>query len=228
MRTRELPNVNIDYLDNMLLRNGRMRLLSVGQFREVPHDHLLVWAQKRGRYGFPTRELIEFLRATLGRRRVIEIGAGMGDLGAHVEMTMTDSHMQTRPDIAQLYMAMGAAAIAPPSDVEKLTAYDAVRKYKPQVVVASWVTQLYQPGDEGHGENLRPAKKIGSSVYGVDEFDILKNCETYIHIGNRDVHGDKRLLNLPHAEIEADFLVSRGFDQSKNVIYIWNRDGATQ
>jgi hypothetical protein len=77
------------------------------------------------------------------------------------------------------------------------------------------VTQLYQPGDEG-------PPKVGSSIYGVDEFDVLEHCKMYICIGNRDVHGDKRILQRPHVELQGEpGLVSRGFDQSKNLIYVW-------
>lgn len=217
MHVRTLPNVDIDYLDAVLLDGaGRMRLLGVASLREYPHDHLLVWAQKRGRYGFPTRELIARLKTLIGSKRVIEIGAGMGDLGFHLGITMTDSYIQTSPEMQLLYHTMGAKPIEPPPDVERLDAAAAVRKYKPEVVLASWVTQLYQPGDEG------PPKKIGSSIYGVDEIDILAHCAIYIHVGNTEVHGDKRLLQRPHVELQGEpGLVSRGFDQSKNLIYVW-------
>ncbi len=82
-----------------------------------------------------------------------------------------------------------------------------MRKYKPDVVVGCWVTQLYQPGDEG------PPKKIGSSVYGIDEFDLLDHCQTYLFAGNRLVHGDKRILKREHEEHELP---------AQNVVYVWN------
>lgn len=217
MNLRTLPNVDITYLDEVLLdAAGRMNLLSLADLKRFPHEHLLVWAQKRGRYNLPTRELVAFLRELIGERSAIEIGAGMGDLGLRLGIPMTDSHVQTNPDMVLLYTTLGCLPIQPPPDVEKLDAAAAVRQHRPNAVVASWVTQLFQEGDQN-------PPKVGSSVHGVDEFDLFEHCRMYIHVGNRDVHHQKRLLRIPHREVEAPFAVSRGFDQSKNVIYIWEK-----
>ncbi len=118
--TRVLPNVNIEYLDAIFLdKTGRMKLLDAATICQYPYVHLWLWMQRRGRYGLPTRELVDFLKEKIAGRRVIEIGAGMGDLGFHLGVTMTDSHIQTLPEMRMLYKLQGAEPIAPPSDVEK-------------------------------------------------------------------------------------------------------------
>jgi hypothetical protein len=93
---------------------------------------------------------------------------------------------------------------------------EAIKKYRPKVVVAAWVTQLYQDGDT--------PKKIGSSIHGVDEAWVLDNVETYIFVGNEHVHKDKRILSRPYREIRnPHYVVSRAFDQTQNVIWIWGK-----
>lgn len=52
-------------------------------------------------------------------------------------------------------------------------------------------------------------KKIGSSVYGVDELAMLPKIETYINIGNDVTHGDKRILKFPHETFRFPWLITR-------------------
>ena len=209
-----IPEVaDVRYLDDVLLEGRRMRLLPAAAYREYPHDHLLAWLQARGRYGVPTVELVEFLRGLIGDRKAIEIGSGMGDLGWHLGIPMTDSHVQMRPEYMALYSTMDCQPIVPPAYVERADAFAAIKRYKPDVVVALWVTQLYRPGDE------KPPK-VGSCVDGVDEMKLIKRT-AYIFVGNKKVHGDKRILQKPHREYQPEGLVSRGHDQSLNVVWTW-------
>lgn len=215
MNARPLPQADVGYLDAALLDSrGRMRLLPASEFARAPHDHLLLWALKRSRYGLPTAELVTWLRTVIGDRRALEVGAGMGDLGFHLGIPMTDSAMQTEPGMAAYYRALGQEPIAPPDDVLRFEALEAVKHFLPRVVIASWLTQLFQPGDERE-------PKIGSSVYGADEIAIIDRAETYIHIGNLGPHKDKRVFRLPHRVYRLPFLFSRGFDREQNRVWIW-------
>ena len=47
--------------------------------------------------------------------------------------------------------------------------------------------------------------------------------ETYVHVGNHAVHGDKRMLRKPHVRYVLPKLgiMSRAADQNQNVIYVW-------
>jgi hypothetical protein len=186
-----------------------LRPVPTAHLKSFPRDVIQLWCVKRGVYQLPTTELIEWLNEKIGFKRAIEICAGNGVLGRALSIIRTDSFMQTRPDILAYYRAFGQEPIAPPTDVIKLDANNAVKKFLPQVVIGAWVTQLYQEGDKD------------GSMYGVDEFDIIKQVESYIHIGNDGPHGSKRSLSLPHKKYRFDWLVSRGQDQSLNHIVVY-------
>lgn len=229
--SRVLEPCNLAPLDAELLDpvTGRVRVKPAAAVLAIPSNDLSFWALKRARYGLVTEELIAFLRVLLGVRlgreglhdtrpftpnEAIEIAAGMGDLGGALGVHMTDSAVQTSREMRQLYGSLGQAVVDPPKDVERLDALAAVRKHRPSIVITSWCTQLYKPGD------------THASVYGVDEEWLLSKespVELYIHIGHDDSHGTKRILALPHEEVRADWLVSRSTDQTKNAIWMWQK-----
>jgi len=212
---RVLRDTDTRYIDELLFdEKGRLRLVPASELRKIPHEHLMVWANKNARYGIPCVELIELLTEMIKGRDAIEIGAGFGDFGRHLGIRMTDSAAQTRPDARDWYRLIGQPIIDPPEDVERIDANSAVVKHKPRVVFASWVTQLWMPGDDG-------PPQIGSSVHGVDEGDIIDRTDMYILLGNESVHYDKRILRRPHRQIQTDFLFSRGFDRDGNFLYVW-------
>lgn len=211
-----LPNEDVTYLDNiLLLPDGRLKLLSFEDYQQVNPVHLRLWAVHNARYCFPTVELIDWLRKEIGNRFAIELGAGCGDLGAHLGIIQTDSYMQRRPEIQLLYKAMGQAITYPPEDVYEYDALAAVKALRPDVAVAAWLTQKVV------AEECTPDTQ--GSVYGADELEILKHVSTYIHIGNEASHGMKKALDIPCEKYYFPWLVSRAAFPEKNVIYIWRR-----
>lgn len=199
-------------MDNLLLdSSGRLQLWEAAALRNFPPHQLRAWAMMRARYNLPTVELVQWLHNLIGPCEAVEIGAGVGDLGYHLGVTMTDSYVQTET-LAAFYTILGQQPTRPLPDVIRQDAETAVMVRRPHTVLASWVTQKYLPGDE-HG-----------SVYGPSEEVILANCSRYIFIGNENVHGQKRILSRPHETFKFPWLVSRAAEQSKNVIYIWKGD----
>lgn len=200
---------------------ARMRALPAAELRALPADALAAWCGMRARYGLVTAELVGFLRDLIGWRdgvdadHAIEIGAGMGDLGYRVGIHMTDSAMQTRPEIRDYYRSLGQPIIDPPPDVERLDALAAIQKYRPKIVIGSWCTQLYRDGDT--------PKRIGSSMYGVDEEWIIRNVDVYVHVGNDGPHAGKRIYAARHETVRPPWLVSRAADQALNCVRIWRR-----
>jgi hypothetical protein len=90
-----------------------------------------------------------------------------------------------------------------------LEAVEAIEKYRPQVAVASWLTQKYVRGDtQGFSD-------------GTDEEKIVIFVDTYIHIGNAGSHATKRILRYPHMEYKFDWLITRSLPPEDNVIYVW-------
>lgn len=199
--------------------DGRAELVPSATLAAMPWLDLVMWCYATARYGLVTSELVDWLRPLLVGRKAIEVGAGQGDLGFHLGIHQTDSAAQVLADAGLLklaYIAMGQTPTDPPIDVERVDAATAVAKHRPHVVVASWLTQKYQAGDE------RPPR-VGSSVYGVNECDLIDSVETYIHIGNASVHGDKRALQLPHKVFEFPWLWSRSKNPTLNRIWIWGK-----
>ncbi len=201
-----------DLSEKLLLPNGKLKLEVAGDLLAYPFDHLRIFCHQKARYGLPTRELINYLHEVIDGRTAIEIGAGHGDLGYHLQIPMTDSKQQERPEIIEVYKKMRQPVIEYPQDVKKLEAIEAIYKYKPKVVIGSWIT-TYAPAET----------TFSSNPYGIKEDKILNLVETLIIIGNADTHGDKPILKLPHTETYYPWLISRAKDQTRNRIYIWDK-----
>lgn len=218
----ELINLeDVSYLDKILLDgDGCSRFLKplpAAELQALPHIHLRQWAMEKARYQFVTTELLRWLGDFIGDRAAIEVGSGQGDLGWHLAIHMTDNYCQQRPEMLMYYSMLRHTPTNPPPEVEKIDAVEAVKKYRPKVVVASWVTQKALPSDDG--------TSIGANFYGPDEFDILTDdaVEAYVHIGNMDSHKDKRIFNVKHRRFSFSWLVSRARDQSQNAIWVWGK-----
>ena len=209
--------VDMDRLDKMLLDSQqRMKLLSIETYRSLLSDEIRVWANLRGRYCLPTLELVNWLKEQIGGRTALEIGAGNGDLGYHLGIPMTDSYQQVKDpetvkDFALLDLA-GVAPTRPPKDVIEEDGENAVRRRKPQVVVAAWVTQKYDP---------RSASPHPGNYLGVRHEYVIERCQTFILIGNERVHGQSRALRLPHEKFAFPWLVSRAQMPELNRIWVW-------
>lgn len=98
-------------------------------------------------------------------------------------------------------------------NVEKLDAAAAVAKYRPNVVIACWVTHRFDP--------YRPY--AGGSVTGVDEASIIESCDEYIFIGNEHVHAHKPIWKMPHEKLTPRWLYSRAVNGSREFIATWRR-----
>lgn len=209
-----VDKLQMQMLDSLLF-DGNKRVLPLSShfyYKHVDLHDLRCWCFLHARYGVPTQELIDWLLKIIAGRKAIEIGAGMGDLGYRLGIPMTDSYQQVTDPPTQLYMqAFKQVPTTPPPDVMKADAQTAVLRFKPQVVIGSWITERYMPGSEE------------GNMHGPREDILLKNCETYIIIGNEKIHGRKRILSLPHETYHFPWLISRASEPAKNVIYVWNK-----
>lgn len=208
-----ITEVPTTHMDARFGKGDDIKIASVDLLHAVSLVEIQVWCVRNAVYQIPTLELIQWLRPKIAGKKAIEICAGKGFFGKAFEIPTTDSFMQMRPDIRAYYAALRTPVIEPPPHVEKLEAMEAVRKYEPEVVIASWATQLWKSKADKN-----------ASVHGVDEDALLDfpSVKTYIHIGNEGVHGDKRILRRPHKRERHPFLVSRAHDQTANIIYTWN------
>lgn len=205
-------------IDELILdRNGRIKLLPAATYHAIPRDDLRIWANMRSQYGFPTTELVDWLKQRMTGRKAIEIGAGNGNLGLHLGITMTDSYQQVDdPETVAYFAAHNVVPTCPPSDVEKEDGENAVRRRKPQVVIACYVTEKFQPrsnSDITARGNLR----------GIRYDYIIERCETFILIGNEMTHGQNRAISLPHEKFHFPWLITRSEKPEMNRIWVWDR-----
>lgn len=215
MRYKVIDNENVDYLDPILVKDGLFSVVDYSVLKDIPQKHLTIWGNKNGIYCFPTTELIDWLKEKIGNQSAIEICSGTGVIGRALGITRTDSYIQTSPEMIALYTTYGQKPIFPPDDVLKFEANEAVDRFKPKVVIGSYVTQRAIPGDSDEG--------IGSSIYGTDELSLLKKVETYITIGNDISHGDKRIRKFSHTIYRFPWILTRSLEPNKNFISVWEK-----
>lgn len=163
---------------------GVLQPMPAAWWDEKPREAKMVFGHHHGIYAIPTRELIAWLGARIARLNTIEIGAGNGAFCSALGITGTDNFQQLMPKYKQLYEMTGQPIINYGAHVENLDAIAAVRKYKPQAVLASWVTHKYDP--------RRP--ELGGNEIGVDEHKLLSLVDNYFFIGNSRIHHKKPIL----------------------------------
>jgi len=220
-KVKELDNIHLltvasdweQQLKGFLNDDGTLPLRTCAEYDAIDPSLLRAACHFYARYCLPTVELIQYLKELIGDQKAIEIGAGCGDLGRHLGIIMTDSFLQERPDIKFRLKAMEQPAIKYGRDVKSYEASDAIKRFKPDIVIGAWITQWIDPRapDQGSG-----------SPWGVKEELILHHVKRYIVIGADNVHRDKAIMKYPHQKIPAPFARSRRQD---NFIWIW--DGIT-
>ena len=209
-----LEKQDITYLYQTIYNpSGELNILSYSFYDEVEPTHIRQFCLENGIYCLPTRELIEFLKDQIKDQKTIEIGAGHGAICKALNIIGTDSYLQEREDMKREYALMQQTTVQYGKHVEKLDAEEAIRKYKPNTVIAAWVTHKYDP--------KRHYKE--GNMWGVRENKILEKCKRYIFVGNTSPHRIKLILDVPHITIEPEWLVSRIFKKKgcKDVIWIW-------
>lgn len=208
-----VPANTRDISREILDADGLLRILPAQFYASTTGNERGLAGVRNALYGLPTIELCEWLTARISGRSALEIGAGHGRLAAHLGIRAVDNFMQDRPEVAALYRATLQPRIHYGANVERIDALDAVIKYRPQVVIGSWITHRFDPGEVWRGGN----------EYGPDAKTILKLVEEYILIGNEGPHALNPLLELPHEMIFPDWLYSRVPDpaRGRNFIAIW-------
>lgn len=182
---------------------------------EFPPDQIRGWCHRHAVYQLATIELVARLQELVGGRPAIEIAAGYGHIGRALRIPRTDSWLQAEPEVMAYFQSLQQPTIAYPPDVERLTALEAIDHYKPEVVIACWVTQAWWPG-----------RVLGvGPQHELDEQAILTapSVRRYVMVGNRRTHKDKPIRKLPHAELAAEWIVSRDLFPSENRIFVWTR-----
>lgn len=202
-----------DLRPDALDSTGRLRVLPASFYAQTSIADRAVFGVRTANYLLPTDELVQWLKLAIGGRSSLEIGSGNGVLAQAVGIRATDNHLQARPEIASHYRMLKQPTVDYGRNVEPLDAHAAVVKYKPEVVVAAWVTHKFDESRAQHEGNQ----------FGVVEERIIENCETYIFIGNTEVHKGKSIWSLEHRRIEPPWLFSRAHNGSADFIAVWGK-----
>lgn len=201
-----------DIAPDVLDETGRLKVMPAAYYDATTIEERAIFGVRNGIYALPTVELIDWLRAAIGDRSAIEIGAGNGVIAEALGIPATDNRMQEEPAIRAQYAAMHQPTVTYGAHVEKLDALEAVSKYRPQVVVAAWVTHKYDA----------TRHEAGGNAWGVDERELLRNVEQYIFVGNTAVHTHKAIWETRPAVWEnAPWLYSRAMNGSPDFVAIW-------
>ncbi len=191
-------------LEKILFKDSLLQVLPFSEVQNFDEMELLNVMFKHGIYVLPTQELIDFLKTEI-KGVAIEIGCGLGAIGRALNILITDSLLQTQPEIKAYYEALGQPVINYPDDVIQITADQALKRYKPNTVIGAYITHKYNGVD--------------GNAFGVNEQNILLGRK-YINIGNDNVHSSKPITKYLHETFRFDWLVTRS-EKSKNHIKIW-------
>lgn len=195
----------------LLDEQGRLKVVPASVLHDTTVTERAMFGLRHACYVLPTVELVERLKSLIAGRRAIEIGSGNGVLAQALGIVATDNHQQTWPHVKAQYDLMRQPVIQYGAHVQRMSAEEAIREYKPQVVVAAWVTHRYDPARawaEGNED-------------GVDERELLKNCEHYLFVGNEQVHKKKAIWDMPHRLEYPPYLFSRAVNQTRDFLAVW-------
>lgn len=202
-----------DISPDVLDADGRLRILPAAYWANTTPQQRMQIGYQHGIYNFPTTDLVDHLRERIAGRSAIEIGAGNGVLAYALGIPATDSRQQEREPWRSRIIADGQVPVRYGPNVTECDAVRAVRRYKPQVVIACWVTHKYS----------RARHWAGGNAVGVIEEDVIAGCDEYIFVGNRKVHADKSIWSLPHTIEYPTFVYSRAMNGTPNFIATWKR-----
>ena len=211
MTTRILQNMDFSDIEKQTgALSGIIKPIPAADVTRYGADKVRLFLHKYALYTMPTTELIDHLAGIIAGRTAIEIGAGMGVIGRSLKIPLTDNKMQEWPEVKAQYQMMGQPTIQYPCDVEKLDALAAVKKYRPQVVIGSYITHLWKPG-MSHGNQ-----------YGVDTLKLIKSVDEYYMIGNLQTHVHDPAMKFLYDVERHDFLHTRG-RKDTSVIFHWKK-----
>lgn len=206
---------NVRDISSLLLdSHGQLRVVPARTLEATTAQERFAFGVRHGLYSFPTEELCAFLQARIQGRTAIEIGSGHGALASALSIPATDNRQQEEPAVKAHYRHIGQPTVPYGEHVEKLDAVAAMQKYRPSVVIACWVTHLFdqdRPDAEG-------------SMFGVDEASLIASCDEYIFIGNEQVHAKKPIWMIPHEKLTPSWVYSRAINGSRDFVAIWRTE----
>lgn len=203
--------IDLKPLEELLGINAQFFPVRYDRLKQFSQEAISLFCHKYALYQIPTRELIDFIKNEIQDDPTIELAAGNGCIGRALGIPMFDNYMQTWPQIIEHYKVIKQPVIQYGDDVVNIDGNEAVRKYRPLNVVASWLSQKYEQGMKN------------GNAWGVDELQMFNDgIEKYIHVGNKLSHGDKKLFKHKKVKVyKFPWLLSRSMERDDNEIYVF-------
>ena len=203
--------INLKDIGKRLIINGNFQILPFNEYKDFQADELRLFGHKHGMYTLPTKELIDFLAEFVIKDNTIEVGSGVGVIGKALNIPCTDNKHQNRYEVRKAYEKNGQPIVPYGDHVEEIDGLEAVKKYKPKVVISSWVTGKVDIA----GNPL--------NMHGFNEMELLDLVDTYVMVGNHEVHKTKVIMRIPHRRYTAPWIKSRATYPRENSIYVWSK-----
>jgi hypothetical protein len=216
----------IGHMNTLLLDNmGNVKPISADQLQEYKREDIYMFMKKHAINVYPTLELLAFLKDIIGDRNAIEVGAGNGQIGRNLGIRCTDSYMMGRDEWKKFTDKMneqnGANVqgyIKYDPMVEKLTAYEAVKKYAPDIIIGGYVPQhiTFRESKEG---------TLRGNIEGINEVDLVNSGSLYIMIGTIPLHSNRKVMQaIPnHAELKFPWLYCDTMMHENNRIWMFSK-----
>lgn len=132
LNRKEFTEINNIFRDKA---SGYINAVPFTEISKFPIELIRAYAWQCGMYGIITTELLEAFKIEIGNGQALEIGAGLGTLGRGLGLQMYDNKIQSEPEVAAYYRIMGQPTINYPTDVNKLDGLEAIKRYKPEVLL---------------------------------------------------------------------------------------------
>lgn len=242
----EPEKVNLERAQEIInaLYDGQGRVLPVpfSFIKDDNDDTLNLVMQTCALYTFPTLELCEWLNSQIDDNpdyephSAVEICAGTGWIGRQLGIPITDLKAQEDPVFSGLMYQTVSVPVTYTSDVEKLEAQDAITKYKPEIVIGSFVSSMKSikatnkkktmkirvplPTGGFMEQNLMELAEKELPFFGVNVEKVIRRCWKTILVCNMRTHRHQSYLSIPHQTLSFPWLVTRGDrTQSKVLVY---------
>ena len=236
---------SLEIVNSLVGTTGRIYPIPYSHIKDDTLDTLNVVMQALGLYTFPTLELCEWLYSQIDDNpeyephSAIEICAGTGWIGRQLGIPTTDIKNMENPEVQKIMLDSRSIPTIYADDVETLEASDAVSKYKPDIVIGSYVTsrQLVDKVDK------RKAKTVGIHMpnggiitqnlmdivrkeikVGADVKSICRKVYKVILVCNMRVHRNESYMSLPHKTLSFPWLITRGDASQARILIFENKE----
>lgn len=221
--TRVINRVDTSDIESVLIsEDGTLNVISSDRMSEFTRGEIVNFCHTFGIYTLPTVEFLDFIKTKIQNLdKCIEIGSGNGVYARELGIIGTDNLMQHPknsrkfPGVSDYYNIFGQPVVNYGDNVIEIDGQEAVRKYKAETVLCSWVTHKYRVAQN----------ELGGNMYGVDFKWILdrKHTRRVILIGNKKIHINNPIMKLDHEEIELPgILFSRASSPELDRVFIWD------